>query len=59
MRSILMTFVALFSFASAAGIQDLARKDMQVAVNSVFVPGGFDSESDVFVIVSGMFPNSC
>lgn len=34
-------------------------KQVQIGINSVYVPGGFDSSSDVFVVVHGIFPNGC
>lgn len=36
-----------------------ATKEVQIGINSVYVPGGFDSASDVFVVVNGIFPNGC
>ncbi len=30
-----------------------------VTISSVHVPPGFDSESDAFVVVSGVYPNGC
>lgn len=34
-------------------------KEVVVNVADFFVPGGFDSNSDVFVVASGTFPNGC
>lgn len=34
-------------------------KEMQIGVNSVYVPGGFDSNSDAYVVVNGIFPSGC
>lgn len=36
-----------------------AKKDVAINVSDVFVPGGFGPNTDAYVIVSGMFPNSC
>ncbi len=43
--------------ASAEGTP--TSKDVVIAINDVFVPGGFDSSADAYVVVSGIFPNSC
>lgn len=34
-------------------------KDVTIAINEVFIPGGFDSKTDSYVVVSGIFPNGC
>lgn len=36
-----------------------ATKDVYIGINDAYVPGGFDSEADSFVVVSGIFPNGC
>jgi hypothetical protein len=38
---------------------DLPAHESVIGFNSAFVPGGFDSTSDVYTVVSGIFPNSC
>ena len=58
----------LFSFSTIAALlfvlpvfadQPSAPKEVQIAINNVYIPGGFDSSSDVFVVVNGIFPNGC
>lgn len=54
--------VGLFSLATYAGgvVKDqVQEKEVQVGISDVFVPGGFDSNSDAFVVASGIFPNGC
>lgn len=38
---------------------EMKTKDVVVSVSDVHVPGGFDTNSDVYVVESGMFPNGC
>lgn len=61
MKSKLILAAGLMSFAMifSARAQAAETKDIPVALNDVFVPGGFDSNSDAYVIVSGIFPNGC
>ncbi|RME14815.1 MAG: hypothetical protein D6797_07985 [Bdellovibrio sp.] len=47
------------SAQAAVKSQNLAEKEVLVGINSVFIPSGFDADSDVSVIVSGIFPNGC
>lgn len=57
--SILLTaLLATLSFSALAD-GETTTKDVAIGISDAYVPGGFDSESDVFVIVSGVFPNSC
>ena len=46
--------------ALAMGPQDeVPSKEVTIGLNDVYVPGGFDSSTVSYVVVSGMFPNGC
>lgn len=49
-----MMLMSVNSMASEGG-----SKLMQIGISDVFVPAGFDSNSDVYVVASGVFPNGC
>jgi hypothetical protein len=34
-------------------------KEVVVSISEVYVPGGFDSNTEAFVVASGVFPNGC
>lgn len=58
LASLLLAAVVGFgsvSFASEAP----AEKEVQIGISGVYVPGGFDSASDVYVVVNGIFQNGC
>lgn len=60
MKKVFITLSTVLMFAGFfAQAERLPTKDVIIGVNSAHVPGGFDSNSDVYVIVSGIFPNSC
>lgn len=58
MKNLLLVAVtvlaAQFSFAEVP-----AEREVQVGISGAFVPGGFDSASDAYVIVNGVFQNGC
>ncbi len=53
--SVLAIGYSMIDGANAAPL----TKNVIVAINNVYVPGGFDSQTDAYVIVSGIFPNGC
>lgn len=57
--SILVT--GLMGFTSAQAVDESPRlsKEVLVGVNEVYVPAGFDSKSEAYVVVSGLFNNGC
>lgn len=60
MKAFLSLAIATLLFALPVFAEQApTSKEVQIGINSVYVPGGFDSASDVFVIVSGIFPNGC
>lgn len=36
-----------------------ASRNVQIGISGVFVPGGFDSSADAYVVVNGVFQNGC
>ena len=62
MRNTIRIFVSVIALTFAAKAQassPIPPKDMVISINDVFVPGGFDSQADAYVVVSGIFPNGC
>lgn len=56
-----LVFLAVVSLLGAGAFASdaPAEKDVVVNINDVFVPPGFDSNSNIVVVASGIFPNSC
>jgi hypothetical protein len=59
MKSVLAIFSILTLTSVVALGGDPASKEVVIGISDAFVPGGFDSDTDAYVVVSGMFPNSC
>lgn len=58
MFKVMLSIVLAAGFAFADN-QQPADKEVVIGVHDAYVPGGFDSQSDVFVVASGLFPNGC
>jgi hypothetical protein len=56
---LVMTVSSATGFAAPSRSGSEGEREVNVGVSSVFVPSGFDSRSEVNVVASGLFPNSC
>ena len=62
MNKFILSLVVISSFATSAFASAPAQppqKEVLIGISDVFVPAGFDSNSEVNVVASGMFPNGC
>ncbi len=60
MKKILFIITALaLTTTSYAADKKSSEKEVQIGISGAFVPGGFDSSSDAYVVVSGVFQNGC
>ena len=50
---------AVLVFSGNVFAKDGDVHEKTIPVNDVYIPSGFDSGSDAFVVVHGMFPHSC
>lgn len=57
--SLLINVIALTFTLHANATNPPVSKDVTIALTDVFVPGGFDSSSDTYIVASGIFPNGC
>ena len=57
--TITMVCALFFSPGSYAAVPARLTTDVAVGFSDAYVPSGFDSNSEAFVVASGFFPNSC
>lgn len=57
--SIFAAVLVIFGLNAFADQTSGADKEVQVGINGVYVPGGFDSSSETYVVVNGVFQNGC
>jgi hypothetical protein len=54
----LAAFLAL-TFSGTALAKDGDVHEKVIGINDVYIPSGFDSRSDAFIVANGWFPHSC
>ena len=58
MKTWMISIVTVLAFQAWAS-EKPAMQEVQIGISGAYVPGGFDSESDAFVVVNGIYPNGC
>ena len=59
MKKVVSIIAALMLSVSAFAGEAPAEKEVQIGISGAFVPGGFDSSSEAYVVVNGVFQNGC
>lgn len=59
LRVLTMILPVVFSLSARGDEVKSKTRDVTVALGDVFIPSGFDSRSEAYVIASGIFPNTC
>jgi hypothetical protein len=61
MKTLLMTLALALTTWTTAALADApqAPREVMVGINEAYIPGGFDSTSDAYVVVSGIYNNGC
>lgn len=55
----LAVLAAMLLKGSKVFSEEVGSKQEQVGIREVFIPGGFDRNTNVYIVASGIFPNAC
>ncbi len=55
----LAIFALVVAHAANAKSNAQPTKEVDISISDAFVPGGFDSDADSYVVVNGLYPNGC
>lgn len=58
-KFIVLITAILFGLVVFAEDSPIASKEVQIGVSGVFIPGAFDSSTEAYVVVNGVFQNGC
>ena len=59
MKKMILLLAAALAIPASVWAKDGDVQEKVVPISDVYVPSGFDSSSDVFLVANGLFPNSC
>ena len=60
MKKIFLAIIIALFAGTAFGQTELPRiEQVQIGINDAFIPDGFDSSMDAYVVANGIFPNGC
>jgi hypothetical protein len=59
MKTKIMISIVAFLTSTVFAAPTVPDKEVEIGISGVFVPAGFDSGSDAYVVVNGVFQNGC